>query len=389
MRKFLATILEKVVEKLRKHEIPEEVLNEKGEGAVVPPPLSIRQETREPQQAIEVAESEQSELVEEATPIAVEKAVSPIHKEAEKKRKQKKTQEKENIENELIFPTNSTDIVDFGLIRDVMSVMDVPMLALSKNRTEPLIYESPDKQKKIVVSGHRDHFIASIYDWDIILVVAGKLQEILNDVSDFPSRTITIPRHELLTALHKHDGKKQQDDLEKSLTRLKTTLIDMTAGTDRYQGGFIESWEYKERDSKRGKQIIRITLSEWLYNFCCAKGGLLKTDSRYFALTSGLQRFLYRTARRHAGNNRDGWTFSIETLYEKSGSESDLRKFKEKLKQAVRENDIPEYSLKWITKNRKHFVLFKNKKMQTIEERMEEFEEKHGPIKELEILSTT
>lgn len=273
-----------------------------------------------------------------------------------------------------------------GPVRDVMALMDMPFVSLSKNRTKPIIYESVDKKKRVVISGHRDHFIASIYDWDIILVVSGKLQETINNGLDIPSRTIVISRHELLKALHKHDGKKQHKDLEKSLSRLKATLIDTTVGNNRGGCGFIDSWEYKERETNRDKQIIRITLSEWLYELCCAQGNLLKTDPLYFCVTSGLKRFLYRTARKHAGNSRDGWEFSVEKLYEKSGSESEFRKFKSKLKETVLDDDIPAYSLKWIVKNKKAFVYFKNSKMQTKDEVLEMFEEKIERIKEAAIL---
>ena len=102
-------------------------------------------------------------------------------------------------------------------IRDVIDLMEFPFLALSKDRVNPIVYENEDKTQRVEISGHRGHFIASIYDWDIILVVAGKIQEILNNSSDIPPRKITIPRHELLKALHKQVGKKQQKDLEKSL----------------------------------------------------------------------------------------------------------------------------------------------------------------------------
>ena len=250
-------------------------------------------------------------------------------------------------------------------IRDVIDLMEFPFLALSKDRVNPIVYENEDKTQRVEISGHRGHFIASIYDWDIILVVAGKIQEILNNSSDIPPRKITIPRHELLKALHKQVGKKQQKDLEKSLSRLQLTGINTTVNNKDYRHragfGFIESWGYLERKSNREIKTIRITLSEWLYELCCAQGSLLKSDKSYFELTSGLKRFLYRTARKHAGSNRDGWEFTIKKLYEKSGSEREFKKFKSDLVAAVIENKIPDYTMQLIKKNNKDFILFKPK----------------------------
>jgi len=375
MRKFLTSILEKMLDGLKTKDISEDVIKE-GEGAQQPPPLL---KSTEKDESITVSEPISSE---DASQADGEHCLLSHQKEAEKKRKPKKITEK-SLE---IIP-KSTDCSVVGPSRDVMLMMDIPFLALSKKRKKPIVYESSDGSQKVKITRHTGHFLASIYDWDIILVIAGKLQEVLNNGTDIPPRTITISRHELLKLLHRKEGVKQQKDLEKSLSRLQTTVIDATIKKDRAGFGFIDSWIYNERENNREKKIIRITLSEWLYELCCSKGALLKTDPSYFTITSGLKRFLYRTARRHAGNNREGWEFSVERLYEKSGSESGFRLFKSQLKKAVIENDIPSYSLKWIVKNKKEHVLFKNKKMLTIDESLDEFQGMYGEIEELKLLS--
>lgn len=258
--------------------------------------------------------------------------------------------------------------------RDLMETMEVPFLALSKNRRNPIIYQSADGTVKVKVSRHTEHFLASIYDWDIILFVACKMQEILNKGTDIPPRTIVFPRHELLKAIHKHNVNTQQKRLEKSLHRLRRTAIDTTIRNEDYRYkadfGFIDSWDYTERkDTKE----IRITLSQWLYDGICAQGSLLKIDSKYFNLTSGLKKFLYRTARKHVGNSNEPWEFSTEKLYEKSGSEREIKKFKSDLKAAVMDDDIPEYTMQWIQRHQKCFVLFK--RLENIE-KIEKFLEK-------------
>lgn len=249
--------------------------------------------------------------------------------------------------------------------RDITEMMEVPFLALSKNRREPIIYEKHDGPNmiRVKVTRHTGHFLASIYDWDIVLFVAGKMQEILNNGSDIPPRTMIFPRHEILKALKKHDGKKEELDLRAALSRLQRTGIDTTIRNEdgRYDAGFgfLDSWGYTKRKDIRE---IRITLSDWLYDGICVKGALLMVDPEYFSITSALKRFLYRTARKHAGGNGKTWEFSIETLYEKSGSEREFKKFKSDLKSAVLQNDIPGYYLEWVEKNKKAFVSFKNLK---------------------------
>jgi hypothetical protein len=336
MRKFLTSILERLTERLKKYDLPAEV--------------------------------QTKEEVEERI------FFPNVEKEAKPRQKEEK-QSQNNHKDSLLVPFLSQTAVSKGPVRDIMNLMDTPFLALSKNRKKPIIYESPDGTRKTRISAHSECFLASIYDWDIIVFVAGKIQEIINNRSDIPPRSITIPRHEILKALHKHNVNTQQKELENSLHRLKRTAIDTTVCNEdgRYKSdfGFIDSWEYTER---KDKKEMKITLSQWLYDLICTKGALLKVDTAYFDITSGLKKFLYRTARKCVGYNKDGWEFSIETLYEKSGSEREFKKFKSDIKRAVFDNDIPEYSMTWVPKSRQTFVVFTKSKIHQIENIIEAIE---------------
>jgi len=244
-------------------------------------------------------------------------------------------------------------------IRDVMELMEVPIVSLSKNRTAPIIYESPDGITKVKISCHPPYYVASIYDWDIILFVSSKLQESINNVSDIPPRTLIITRNELLKAISRHSGKTNKKELEASLTRLQSTLIETTIRNEdyRYRSGFsfLDSWGYTAR---KDVKEFRITLSAWLYDITCSKGALLKVNPEYFKITSGLKRFLYRTARKHVGSKNNRWTFSTKTLYDRSGSEREFKKFKHDLKNTVADNDLPGYIMEWTEEDGKEKVLF-------------------------------
>jgi plasmid replication initiation protein len=247
--------------------------------------------------------------------------------------------------------------------RDLSEMMEVPFLALSKNRIRPICYEKKDGKNtmRVRISPHSEHYIASIYDWDIILFVAGKIQKIINDGSDIPPRKIIFSRHEILKALRKHDGKKQEIDLRAALSRLQATRVETNIRNEDGRHGsvfsFIDGWAYTDRKDVRE---IWVNLSDWLYEGICAKGSLLMVDSAYFSITSGLKKFLYRTARKHAGIQGGSWEFLLKTLHEKSGSEQEFKLFKRDLKKAVFDNDIPGYNLEWIEKENKVFVNFKH-----------------------------
>lgn len=316
--------------------------------------------------------SPQQEVLEKSEPQVEEESIAVVH---EPPLPEVSKQPGKSIQKKKTAVINYPDIP----LRDVIDLMEIPFVSISKDRINPIIFESKDKTQKVVISGHRGHFLASIYDWDIILVVAGKIQEILNKGSDIPSHKITIPRHELLKALKRQGGRKEQKDLEKSLKRLQLTGIETTVNNADFRHkagfGFIDSWGYTERKNDRETKIIQITLSPWLYEICCAQGALLKPSIEYFKIKSGLKKFLYRTARKHAGE--DGWEFSLEKLYEKSGSEGTLSKFKFKLKAAVTKNDIPDHSLEWIEKHGKIHIGFKKiPNTEKLDRIVEEYEEK-------------
>jgi plasmid replication initiation protein len=301
----------------------------------------------EPQKNIEYSPS----------PQVTEEILAPDAKKTyrKKSKKQGRPRGKKVKDGEIVVP-------DPRDIRDIIEAMEFPFVSLSKNRIKPIIYESPDGGSKVRISGHPPHYVASIYDWDVILFVASKLQEILNSGKDTPPRTLIIKRHELLKALYKHDASKQQKDMKASLNRLKSTLIETTIRNEdgRYEAGFgfLDSWGYTDR---KDKKEIRITLSQWLYDGICRKGSLLKVSPEYFKITSGLKKFLYRTARKHVGTRNSTWDFSIESLYAKSGSEREFKKFKHDLRKVVSDNDIPAYFMKWVEEDGKTFVRFINK----------------------------
>ncbi|WP_204162483.1 replication initiator protein A, partial [Erwinia amylovora] len=58
----------------------------------------------------------------------------------------------------------------------------------------------------------------------------------------------------------------------------------------------------------------------------------------------GIGRFLYRLARRAAGKAEARWLF--KTIYERSGSAGEFKKFCFTVRKLIGSNDLPEYDLK-------------------------------------------
>ena len=368
MRKFLSTLFKKIGEMLEKTDSQKHLFEKEEKNS----PSLLNKKSLE-----DFGDKGTQLPLFQEHQIAINEPIPPKIKEKQKNISKKRMKGKKERNREMVIARDLFDAHEKSL-RDFTEMMENPFLSLSKTRKTPIFYES-QSGLKIKVSPHTGHYLASIYDFDIIIFVAKKMQEILNNGSDIPPRTITFPRHEILKTLQRHNGKKEEKDLKSSLARLKLTGIETTLRNEdnKYDAGFgfLDSWKYVERTNNRDVMQIQITLSQWLFDGICAKGSLLKVSPDYFSITSALKRFLYRTARKHVGNNDDEWEFSIKKLYEKSGSESELKVFKNQLKKAVIDNDIPDYSMKWTTKGGKTLVTF-HKKIHNIDEVVEKFEKK-------------
>src|SRR5437763_14954155 len=74
------------------------------------------------------------------------------------------------------------------------------------------------------------------------------------------------------------------------------------------------------------------------------KGGVLTIHEDYFLLTGGIERWLYRVARKHAGHQEGGWQFTMRQLHEKSGASSRLSDFAIDVRKVVEADSLPEYT---------------------------------------------
>ena len=83
------------------------------------------------------------------------------------------------------------------------------------------------------------------------------------------------------------------------------------------------SWinEWKECADGRGRPLgLELILPDWFYAGIVDASLVLTIDAGYFSLTGGIERWLYRLVRKHAGRQTDGWRFDFRHLYRKSGS---------------------------------------------------------------------
>jgi plasmid replication initiation protein len=188
---------------------------------------------------------------------------------------------------------------------------------------------------------------ATIFDADILIFCISQLMAAIN-AGQAVSRRLTLTAHDLLQTTNREtsgDGYKRLRDAFERLagTRITTNIV---TGTQEITRGFglIESWEIV-RKTRAGRMIsVCVTLSEWLFDAILQKS-VLTLSRDYFRMRKPLERRLYALARKHCGRQPE-WRVGLETLLKKSGSTSPRRVFRAMLREIVRSDSLPDYSLR-------------------------------------------
>lgn len=230
-------------------------------------------------------------------------------------------------------------------IRDQREVMERPFFSLAKRpRLTPIEYRVGDVW--VDVSANPKFGMATIWDADILIWASTQITEAL-DRGLSPSRSIQFHPYNLLTSIRRSAGGADYARLRAALERLTHTAVRTNIrgeGRKKFASfHWIESWT-ETTDEKTGDPMgMTITLPEWLYQGIVRRGGVLTIHEDYFLLTGGIERWLYRIARKHAGKQEHGWSFTMRQLYTKSGSTARYSDFAGDIRRLVQANSLPEY----------------------------------------------
>jgi plasmid replication initiation protein len=231
--------------------------------------------------------------------------------------------------------------------RDQRDLMERPFFSLAKaKRTAPILYEAAGA--RVEVFGMPEHGMATIWDADVLIWAASQIVDAENQGLT-TSRFLRFTPYQLLKAVGRATGAREYKLLKGALTRLQSTAICTTIRNGehwrRSQFSWINEWE--ECVTRDGRvEGMEFVLPEWFYRGVVDRSLVLAIDPAYFRLTGGVERWLYRVARKHAGRQKQGWTFDIPHLHQKSGSLARLRDFAIDIRLIVCRQSLPGYRLR-------------------------------------------
>lgn len=254
----------------------------------------------------------------------------------------KKSARKRGFEQlELFIPAFPADIAS----RDQQDIMERPFFALSKRRIKPIEYRVGDAWVKI--TAHQQYGMSTIWDADILIWFASQIVEAQDKGLQTSRRIKTVP-YEILKFIKRDTSGKNYKDLKESLSRLQSTVIETNIrqgnSTRHHQFSFIS--EFIENTDAKGKVTdIEIVIADWLYDGLTKNQKVLTISDQYFDLTGGVERWLYRVLRKHAGRQKTGYSLTFRQLYEKSGSANAFRNFAGKIRTLAKGGVLLEYAL--------------------------------------------
>ncbi len=230
--------------------------------------------------------------------------------------------------------------------RDQRDLMERPFFSLSKSRrTRPILYRSGDVE--VQVHGLPEHGMATIWDADLLIWAASQIVDAENH--GLPtSRRLRFTPYQVLTAIGRSTGATEYRLFKAALRRLQSTAVATTIRQGehwrRQQFSWINEWE--ERSARNGRvEGVEVILPDWFYRGVVDRSLVLTIDPRYFRLTGGIERWLYRVARKHAGRQPGGWVFELAHLHHKSGSLARPSDFALDIRRIVARQPLPGYRL--------------------------------------------
>ena len=235
------------------------------------------------------------------------------------------------------------DVAD-AVLKDVMQHMEHPFYSLSKKpETRVRRYEHNGNWLEITPSVKGQ---ATIYDKDILIYCISQIMAKIKNGEKIATPRVRISSHDLLRFANRGTAGKDYMALSEAIDRLAGTRISTnihTGDIEQYDNfGLIDAASLRRKNGLDGRLLwCEIKLSDWVFN-AIRSNEVLTLHPDYFRLRKPLERRIYELARKHCGQQPQ-WTISLEKLLKKSGSQSEMKRFKQMVKGLAENNHLPDY----------------------------------------------
>lgn len=241
-------------------------------------------------------------------------------------------------------------------LKDDISLMDIAPFRLSKryqNKAVTVTYQV--KGAEITVESTPSG-MATIYDYDIVLMM---ISELTKRAEDWRKGHAPPPDHyfapsvpDILKFCRRSTHGAAYADVEAALDRLMGTNIKIATPKNDHRRsgsfGLIDGYETLSRTKTKRLSQVSIGIPNWIYDGIVRddKPTVLTYNPDYFLLSSGVDKFLYRLARKAAGSTEA--VYNLRDIHRNSGSQNSFKGFMRTVRTRVAKNDLPDYDLSLI-----------------------------------------
>jgi plasmid replication initiation protein len=237
-------------------------------------------------------------------------------------------------------------------LHDQRDLMERPFFSLAKRkRIAPIDYQVGNVWVRVEAT--RSRGMATIWDADILLWAGSQLVEARAKGLRTSPWLRAVP-YQMLKFMGRGTRPDDYDSLFAALGRLQGTNVTTNIRQGDRQHAHQFSWisEWERCVGRDGKHYgIDLVLPNWFYAGALDNRLILSVDLAYFQLTGGIERWLYRVVRKHAGWQGAGWQFSQRQLHIKSGSAARFSDFALDIRQLAGRQALPGY---WLEIHRAH-----------------------------------
>jgi len=231
-------------------------------------------------------------------------------------------------------------------LHDQRDIMERPFFSLAKRkRVAPIEYRVGDIWVRVEASPSRG--MATIWDADILLWAGSQLVEARAKGLKTSPWLRGVP-HQMLKFMGRGTRPDDYDRLFAALGRLQATNVTTNIRQGERQRAHQFSWlsEWERCIGRDGTHHgVDLVVPNWFYSGVLESRLILAVDPVYFQLTGGIERWLYRVVRKHAGWQGAGWQFTLPQLHTKSGSAARLSDFAFDIRQLAKRQALPGYWL--------------------------------------------
>jgi plasmid replication initiation protein len=244
------------------------------------------------------------------------------------------------------------DVAD-AVLKDIMPHMEHPFYSLSKKPdTKIRRYEHNGNWLEIIpgIKG-----LATIYDKDILIFAISQIMAKIKN-KEKVGQHIKISAREILQFTNRGTSGKDYSSLCDALDRLAGTRIktNIICGEEEQTDfiGLVDAASIRRTNGLNGRLLwVELKLSDWVFD-AIRENSVLTLHRDYFRLRKPIERRIYELARKHCGKQLT-WSIGLQLLHKKSGSQGLLKKFRLNIRNLVKHDHLPDYSISFDEKKDK------------------------------------